>query len=153
MFIYVLGISLEVVNQIIVGVVAAIHQLPTTQPETEPESPPNVAVSHISPIPIVPTLDWEIYIPLPKDYYLNKLFPRFLAVNGLNRFRIIKHSLTIIIQDGSQTIFRCRRNISSNQRNLYLELHSCGYDCAVWINTYSSNHNMDDQNVLSPPLS
>jgi hypothetical protein len=104
-------------------------------------------------IPAPPSLvnyEWEVYIPhrtsLPEDLYV-----AFNLVNGTNRFKLIKHPLAIIIKDGNTTIFRCARKIPSNQRNLYLELHDCGYNCEEWKQRFLTSYYMDYQNTPSPP--
>lgn len=117
-------------------------QFPTV-PETEVASPP-LPVESIPQIPPPPdqgqVYNWEEYIPhhtdIPPDFYLNKLQPRFQAVNGTERFRLIKHPLSIVIKDDQNTIFRCSRAIPSDQRNLYLEFHECGYSCEGWVERF-----------------
>eukprot|EP01038_Epipyxis_sp_PR26KG_P014042 gene14042-18833_t len=66
------------------------------------------------------------------SYYIDKLHPHFESMNGDKRFRLIKSRSSILIKDGKKMVFRCLLT-PVNARNLYLEMHSCGYDCESWL--------------------
>jgi hypothetical protein len=147
-----------IVDRVAAGVAERMNPLPTV-PETEPESPapPVGPMAQIPPPPDQnPIFDWEEYIPhrtgIPADYYVKKLAVRFTEVNGPNRFHLLKRPTTICIIDGQQTVFRCRRHSLSNQRNLYLEFHECGYNCEEWMARFLHSHTLDYANMDSPPL-
>ena len=151
----------QIINSVTEGVRESVTErilnpLPTV-PETEAASPPPPVGSmpqiHLPP-DRVQDYNWEAYIlhrtGVSQDYYLTKLFPRFQTVNGTDSYRLINCRLSIIIKDGPTTIFRCRRDLLSNQRNLYLEFHECEYNCEEWVHQFLNNHNLDYENRGSP---
>ena len=136
-------------REAITAIAALVNPIPPTQPTSVIPTPGHGGVmnAHIPELPPADIDPWETYVetrnPLEKDYYYNKLFPRFKAVNGDNRFRLSKHTAFIMIKDGSERIFKCDRNNASFQRNLYLEFHDCDYNCEVWKEEYLNKHSMD----------
>ncbi len=111
--------------------------------------------------PDAPVWRWEAYIPsrthLEKDYYLTKLKHKFYEVNGGNNYQIIKSRRFIRIKDGKDEVFRCGID-TSFQRNLYLQLHSVGYHCDVWIEEFVDFNCLEEaegisqfQGTITPP--
>ncbi len=88
---------------------------------------------------MVPTQIVTIYEPYDtrrtKTAYWNKLKTSFRLVNGTGEG--VEYSIRksthghVIIQHNNDTIF-ITDNRPYSIRNLYLELHSCQYDVAVW---------------------
>jgi len=146
------------VSRIVTAMVALMNPIPPTQPTSVIPTPGHGSAmnAHIPELPPADVDPWETYAvtrtPLEKDYYYKKLFPRFKAVNGDNRFRLSKHTAFIMIKDGSERIFKCDRNNASFQRNLYLEFHDCDYNCEAWMEQYLNNHSMEYKETDSPPL-
>jgi hypothetical protein len=96
--------------------------------------------SSSSHLPLVEELEdtaWPVYEPknLDKDYYFDLLVPHFEAVNGTNRYRLVKSRNHFWVKDegAKKTLLRCGR-LNHNGRNLYLELFACDYCVTNWIN-------------------
>ena len=88
--------------------------------------------------------------PVEKNYYFKKLFAHFVAVNGTNRFTLIRSSHAIIIKDGATIKFKCPRN-ESCVRNLYLELYAFKYDCELFLEHRNTLGIVDYKNSATPP--
>ena len=144
------------IREIVAGV-RAVDSIPPTEPDTEVTTPleTDVALSNSillsTSAAIVSATQWDIYevTHLEKDYYYKKLFVHFSNINGKDRYQLIKSKDWVRIKDGQTVIFKCERN-NYSLRNLYLELHSCGYRCDEWISSRQSL-SLDFVKLNTPP--
>ena len=134
-----------------------MRKVPSTQDTTAAASPTaDAAFAHADNLEQIDGLamyNWQDYIPhntkTTFDSYYLQLFERFNQANGDRRWSIRKSKHSIIIKDGTRSIFQCGRTIS-NARNLLLEFHDCGYLCNAWTEKFLTAHKFaaeDNQNA------